>query len=452
MKYLDNDMLCAVGESIVGRTRAANEDNCGYRITPNGFLFVVCDGMGGHVGGAVASGIAVESIMDFLGRTRYEDVPAAIKDAMEYANIQILGKAKENPELSGMGTTACVLLLENDKAWIAHVGDSRIYLFSKASGTLHRITKDHSFVQGLVDSGQLDDRDAENHPRKNVILKALGLRPDVAVEVAASPVKPAKDDVFLICSDGLSGMLDDDSIEQVLNEDYDIDDILSVLINDANEPGKGKDNITAQLVRIKDSQNPVSSFPDYNPKWRKVKIGSNEQGRVLTGEYMPSMGQSPKFMRYAVGIGVVAIVAAILIIILSPNKEDNEVEDNSYAEWVNAVKDKERMVSSIESDIKNLRRNIEEMSQDKDDETIRGQLDLYEKRLDTLQSNLKVEQKALKDLKASEPNAKPEKKERVKKSRKGIFKLKIRRIRKENKNTETQIQSVYASNYHWKKS
>lgn len=445
MKYLDNDILCAVGDSVVGRTRAANEDNCGYGNTPNGFLFVVCDGMGGHVGGAVASKIAVDSILDFLGRSMYDDIPAAIRNAMEYANIQILGKAKENPELSGMGTTACVLLLENGNAWIAHVGDSRIYLFSKETRSLHRITKDHSFVQGLVDSGQLDDRDAETHPRKNVILRALGLKPDVSVEVAAFPVRPAKDDVFMICSDGLSGMLDDDAIEQILNEDYDIDDTLSVLMNDANEPGKGKDNITAQLIRIKESQNQKSSFPDYNPKWRKVKTGNNEQRRIQTGEYTPSAGvlsykYTYKYMRYAVGIGVVFIIAVALIVILSLNKDENRVEENSYVEWVNAVKDKERTVSSLKSDIKRLNESIEEMSQNKDDETIREQLDLYEKRLDTLKNNLKVEQKALKDLNDSQPDKKRKEPERVKKSHQGIFDFKVRKMRKDKKNTETQNQ------------
>ena len=122
MKYIENDLLYAVGNSITGRVRSANEDNCGYGNTPNGHLFVVCDGMGGHVGGAVASKIAVDSILEYFSRFKYSDIPLAVSKALEYANIQILGKAKENPELSGMGTTACVLLVEDDKVWIGVPG------------------------------------------------------------------------------------------------------------------------------------------------------------------------------------------------------------------------------------------------------------------------------------------------------------------------------------------
>ena len=177
-----------------------------------------------------------------------------------------------NPALAGMGTTACVLVVRDGKAWIAHVGDSRIYLFTARDKTLHRITKDHSFVQSQVDLGLLDDRDAENHPRKNVILKALGIREDLNVDVAQMPVLPSDGDVFLICSDGLSGMIDDTYIEDVLANNPDVETALGILIDSANAPGKGTDNITTQLIKIKGVQREQSEFVDYNPLWRRQAI------------------------------------------------------------------------------------------------------------------------------------------------------------------------------------
>lgn len=268
-KYIDNEELIAVGESLVGRVRSANEDFCGYQSTPNGELFVVCDGMGGHVGGAEASKTAVSYIIKTLAETKYEDIPLALKKALTDANAAVYEKGRQNPSLSGMGTTACVLMVWDGKAWISHVGDSRIYLFTARDKVLHRITKDHSYVQSLVDMGQLDDRDAETHPRKNVILKALGIKENLSVETVQMPVLPSDGDMFLICSDGLSGMVDDDRIECILADNDVIEVALQTLMDEANAPGRGTDNITAQLIRIKGVNREFSEFVDYNPSWRQ---------------------------------------------------------------------------------------------------------------------------------------------------------------------------------------
>lgn len=269
--YPDNERLIAVSESIVGRVRTANEDCCRFEETVNGDLFVVCDGMGGHVGGAVASSIAVSCIVKYFSESTYEDIPSALKASLDFANKEILQHVAMEPSLKGMGTTACILLVRDGNAWIAHVGDSRIYLYTAADRVLHRITKDHSFVQGLVDAGELDDRAAENHPRKNVILKALGIRETLSLNIDRSPVMPSRGDVFLICSDGLSGMMDDDELESVLQADMTLAEKLETLINSANAEGKGKDNITAQLIRIIKSNVESSVFTDYNPVWRRTK-------------------------------------------------------------------------------------------------------------------------------------------------------------------------------------
>lgn len=409
MKYIENDLLYAVGNSITGRVRSANEDNCGYGNTPNGHLFVVCDGMGGHVGGAVASKIAVDSILEYFSRFKYSDIPLAINKALEYANIQILGKAKENPELSGMGTTACVLLVEDDKVWIAHVGDSRIYLYSRSNATLHRITKDHSFVQGLVDSGQLDDREAENHPRKNVILKALGLRSDLVIDVPQKPVIPAKDDVFLICSDGLSGMLDDDVIEHIMGADYDLNGALEVLLNDANEPGKGKDNITAQLIRIKQSEFRVSSFPDFNPNWRKHRIDdrANGQDRVQTGDFtsLSSRLLQWKLWVYSGIIGLLLILALSLLLIKSDRyKKDIQPEIKERIDSLNKeIENQKVYIDGLSKSIDGIKSAIEEIEEitEKGDTELNSDLKKYEQNLELAKEQLKAKEDQRKALQES---------------------------------------------------
>lgn len=269
-QYLvSNTNIEAYGLSITGQMRQANEDSCGFATVPNGELFVVCDGMGGHVGGATASRIAVEQIIQHFKTQRYPNIYQALHDALCRANIQIIGAANAEPSLKGMGTTACIVLFDGNDAYIAHVGDSRIYLYEGQKNRLFRITKDHSYVQSLVDMGQLDDREAEHHPRKNVIMKALGTKDELKPEVYMSPVQPAKGDMFLICSDGLSGMVDDDGIEAILSSDQSIEQKVLDLVTNANVPGKGLDNITAQVIKVVESPYPLSNHPDHNPKWRK---------------------------------------------------------------------------------------------------------------------------------------------------------------------------------------
>lgn len=231
-------------------------------LTPNGDVFVVCDGMGGHVGGKQASSIAVKSIIEYLKADKYSQPLQALNDALQYANMQILGYANAHPELKGMGTTACIVLLQDTEAYIAHVGDSRIYLYLGKEKQLHRVTKDHSFVQTLVDAGQITDDEAEHHPNKNRILKALGIKP--ALEPSFNAVKPKNDDVFLICSDGLSGMISDKVIGEIMSKDVSLRQKGDLLINSALDAG-GLDNITIELIKISSSPHSKSKFESYNP-------------------------------------------------------------------------------------------------------------------------------------------------------------------------------------------
>ncbi|MDE6697183.1 MAG: Stp1/IreP family PP2C-type Ser/Thr phosphatase [Muribaculaceae bacterium] len=261
LTIIDNNNIFQ--KDVIGNVRTAQEDSHDIAaLTPNGDVFVVCDGMGGHVGGKQASFIAVKSIIEYLKKERYSEPVLALNNALQFANMQILGYASEHPELRGMGTTACIVLLQESEAYIAHVGDSRIYLYLGKEKQLHRITKDHSFVQTLVDAGQITDEEAEHHPNKNRILKALGIKPDLVPSF--DKVQPKNGDIFLICSDGLSGMISDSIIRDVMMQNRSIEGKGETLINLALECG-GVDNITVELVQIVNSPHTKSIFRSYNP-------------------------------------------------------------------------------------------------------------------------------------------------------------------------------------------
>lgn len=263
MSLTDINTINVFCKDVIGNVRTAQEDSHDIAaLTPNGDVFVVCDGMGGHVGGKHASTIAVKSIIDYLKKEKYPQPIQALNEALQFANMQILGYANEHPELKGMGTTACIVLLQDSEAYIAHVGDSRIYLYLGKEKELHRITKDHSYVQTLVDAGQITDEEAEHHPNKNRILKALGIKPELAPSF--NRVLPKNGDVFLICSDGLSGMIPDSTIKDVLVQNTSIEHKGEILVTLALEAG-GLDNITLELIQITKSPHSKSAFKSYNP-------------------------------------------------------------------------------------------------------------------------------------------------------------------------------------------
>lgn len=294
LTIIDNNNIFQ--KDVIGNVRIAQEDSHDIAaLTPNGDVFVVCDGMGGHVGGKQASSIAVKSIIDYLKKERYPQPTQALNDALQFANMQILGYANEHPELKGMGTTACIVLLQDSEAYIAHVGDSRIYLYLGQEKQLHRITKDHSYVQTLVDAGQISDEEAEHHPNKNRILKALGIRVDLVPSFGK--VQPKNGDVFLICSDGLSGMVSDSTMREVLMQNKSIEYKGNTLINLALDAG-GLDNITLELIHIVSSPHSKSVFRRYNPN--------------STGTNPPP---DPR-RRYIFGITTIAIVILLLCSLL----------------------------------------------------------------------------------------------------------------------------------------
>lgn len=257
-----------VGKTDVGRKRKANEDSMGDAITRNGRVAVVCDGMGGHVGGAVASKIAVATILENLDNVYYEDPRIAIGESIDKANQAILEKAAEQPELTGMGSTCVLLLVRDGKVYIGHVGDSRIYLIR--SKQILQLTKDHSYVQMLVDCGEITKEQMEHHPRKNEITNALGLPNMSPATVADNEIIPEAGDCFLLCSDGLSGMVSNSAINKVIGRQSEMNaqDRVDRLVAMANENG-GLDNITVQLVEF--SITPGESVPERKvSKWIRI--------------------------------------------------------------------------------------------------------------------------------------------------------------------------------------
>lgn len=230
-----------------GRVRTDNQDAYfAGKITDDAVFAVVCDGMGGANAGNVASELAVRHISEYVIRSYRDgmdmtDTEKTLKNAIVSANISLYDKAVNNAELTGMGTTAVAAFVKDGTAVIAHVGDSRIYL---VNGEIKQLTRDHSVVQSLIESGKITPEDAKVHPRKNVITRALGAEENVAVD--SDCLNLSNGDTLLLCSDGLTNFLDDKDILTVF-QNNDISAVAERLVEEANENGGG-DNITVVTV------------------------------------------------------------------------------------------------------------------------------------------------------------------------------------------------------------
>ena len=236
-------MNISVGaQSDVGRVREGNEDS--YLVHEP--LFVVADGMGGHIAGDVASSTAVDVILNKSDTASPSD-PQTLADLIRSANSAIWDKAHDDPELRGMGTTCTLVLLNENRAHIAHVGDSRAYLLR--DGRLQQLTEDHTLVARMVKEGRLQPEEAEHHPQRSIITRALGVDSDVEVDLDSLELEAG--DRLLLCSDGLSGMIDGESIRSTLQDNSDPQKAADELIRRANEAG-GEDNITVVIVDVTD--------------------------------------------------------------------------------------------------------------------------------------------------------------------------------------------------------
>lgn len=230
-----------------GRMRSMNQDAFYTSLLPDGCAFaVVCDGMGGANAGNLASKIAVESISGYVEssyRASMSDKAKSelLKNAVMSANIEIYDFSAKNENLSGMGTTVVTAIADANSAVICHVGDSRAYLAGKE---LEQITKDHSVVQSLIESGRLTPQEAKVHPRKNVITRALGVEENVMPDSDIFEI--SEGDTIMLCTDGLTNFTDCSEIKNIF-DNYDISRVADVLTDKANENGGG-DNITVVLI------------------------------------------------------------------------------------------------------------------------------------------------------------------------------------------------------------
>ena len=242
-------MIKAYAKSDKGNVRETNED---YFYISNSLdqiqLFLLADGMGGYNGGEIASQLAIQTAKNYI-ENNFKDIEKdrdsiiqLLGSSMEYANMVVYEKAKENPELQGMGTTLEICLIYNNKAYIGHVGDSRIYRVRKQF--IRKLTQDHSYVQKLVKEGTITKEQAEHHPQKNMLMKALGcnafVEPDVMVKGFL------KDDILIICSDGLTNLVDQETIYEMASKN--IEQATKDLVNLANDRG-GYDNITVIVIK-----------------------------------------------------------------------------------------------------------------------------------------------------------------------------------------------------------
>jgi protein phosphatase len=239
--------------------RSGNEDSVFAAATPYRGVFMVADGMGGHAAGEIASDMAVKIVTRELAGVR--DITSsggedALKDALRRANRAIFERTLAEVDKQGMGTTASVLMLSGTRYLIGQVGDSRVYRVR--NGQLQQLTKDHSYVQEQVDAGYITPEQARYHPYSNVITRCVGASRDVEPDTFSGDV--AAGDLFLVASDGLTGMVDDARLQQLLGSRASPGRLVDALINEANGRG-GLDNITAVVVQVLSTEDPRFDAP-----------------------------------------------------------------------------------------------------------------------------------------------------------------------------------------------
>ena len=229
----------------VGQRRTTNQDFVYASEDPVGNLpnlFVVADGMGGHKAGDMASRYTVEVILKSVRTNREKNPIKIISRAIETANTKVLEKANTDKNLNGMGTTVVVATIVEDYIYVANVGDSSLY---RIRDKIEQITKDHSLVEEMVRIGEINREQARNHPDKNIITRAIGARRRVSIDFF--DMKLEKNDIILMCSDGLSNMIVDKEIQQIVKNGRDLPEIALALIGRANQNG-GRDNIAVVLI------------------------------------------------------------------------------------------------------------------------------------------------------------------------------------------------------------
>ena len=237
----------STGRTDKGRKRSNNQDSIFISDTPVGplpNLYIVADGMGGHAAGDFASRFAINVVIDFIRKSTVRNPISLLKRALVYANSELYKEAEKDKEKSGMGTTMVAAVLTDKKLYVANIGDSRLYVINDR---IIQVTMDHSLVEELIRSGQLERNKGRNHPEKNIITRAMGSRGEAMPDFFEIEVNPG--DKILMCTDGLSNMVEDDEIRDIVEDSATSEDAVSSLINRANYYG-GNDNVSVVIVSI----------------------------------------------------------------------------------------------------------------------------------------------------------------------------------------------------------
>jgi protein phosphatase len=279
--------------SDVGRLRERNEDSFVVKEP----LFAVADGLGGHLGGEVASRVAVDTLTSEAGADGPEDgLPDRLRAAIHRANSVVAERAANDPQLTGMGTTLTALVAGRDRVYLAHVGDSRAYLLR--DGDLRLLTEDHTLVQRMVREGRLTPEQAGIHPQRSVLTRALGIEDELEVDQAT--VEVTASDRLLLCSDGLTSMIGDEDIRRILAGHDDPQSASEALVEAANAAG-GQDNITTVVVDVAAAAEPPPPQP--------------ADAAARAARPSATVGRpSRRLSRLAVRVGVPVLVIAALLI------------------------------------------------------------------------------------------------------------------------------------------
>jgi len=285
-------------KSDTGRQRRANEDSFFVRAP----LFVVADGMGGAQAGEVASRLAAETFAAGLPDTGTSE--QRLEERVRAANRRIHEVSRQDRTLNGMGTTITAAYLDGDELSLAHVGDSRAYLLR--DGELTRLTRDHTLVEELVRRGELTEQEAAEHPQRSIITRALGPEPDIDIDLHTHRVHAG--DVLLLCSDGLTGMIGEDDVEDLLTGAATLADAGRRLVHAANEAG-GRDNITVVLFRIEDVGPGAAAAPTEGIE----RAGAPKPARAVPARARSEQrGALPRRARWvAAGVATVVVVGAL---------------------------------------------------------------------------------------------------------------------------------------------
>lgn len=241
----------AYAKTDIGAKRQTNQDYVFCSMQPVGSLpnlFIVADGMGGHKAGDLASRYTVEEFLEVVRNSKADNPITIIEEAVTKANLLLIQKSRESIDYEGMGTTLVVATIIGKSIVIANVGDSRLYLINNE---IQQITRDHSLVEEMISLGEIDRKKARTHEKKNIITRAIGVDSEVVADFFEIDYQTG--DIILMCSDGLSNMIDDDEIKVIVNQGNDLSEISNKLIEVANKNG-GRDNISVVLVEPDDEE------------------------------------------------------------------------------------------------------------------------------------------------------------------------------------------------------